>query len=145
MTLEEVRHLGRQLKPILIPKLALIGETAGQPVAFGLVIPDINLALKHAKGSLFPLGLLKVLYYKSKIRKLRVLALGTLEDYRDPGITARLSSTLLRNALELGYTEAECSWIVEDNRAAIRSLEFLGAERSKTYRIYEGPAGIPET
>jgi GNAT superfamily N-acetyltransferase len=145
MTLDEFRHLGRQLKPILIPKLALIAESAGQPVAFGLVIPDINQALKHANGSLFPLGLLKVLYYKSKIRKLRVLVLGALEEYRDPGVTARLSATLLRNAFELGYREAECSWIVEDNRAAIRSLEFLGAERSKTYRIYEGPAGIPET
>jgi GNAT superfamily N-acetyltransferase len=143
MTIEEFRYLGRQLKPILIPKLALIAEISGQPVAFGLVVPDVNQALKHANGSLFPLGLFKVLYYKSKIRKLRVLVLGVLEDYRDSGITAHLSSTLMRNALELGYTEAECSWIVEDNRAANRTLEFLGAERYKTYRIYERRLEMP--
>jgi GNAT superfamily N-acetyltransferase len=137
MTLDEFRYLGRQLKPLLIPKLGLIAEHSGQLAGFGLVIPDINQALKHAKGSLFPLGLFKILYYKSKIRTLRVLALGVLEPYRGPGITARLSSALLRSALELGYQEAECSWIVEDNSAAIRSLEFLGAIRYKTYRIYE--------
>jgi len=139
VTLEEFRYLGRQLKPVLFPKLALIAEIAGQAVAFGLVIPDMNQALQYANGSLFPLGLAKILYYKLKIRKLRVLVLGVLKEYRDPGITARLSSALLQNAIELGYTEAECSWIVEDNRSAIRSLEFLGATKYKTYRIYEAP------
>jgi len=141
VALDEFRYLGKQLKPVVIPRLALIAETAGQPVGFGLVIPDINEALKHANGSLFPFGLPKILYYKPKIRKLRVLVLGVLKEDRDPGITARLSTALLRNALELGYTEAECSWIVEDNRRAIRSLEFLGAERYKTHRIYECSTG----
>lgn len=138
-SLEETLYTGRQLKPILIPKLALFAEIGGEPVAFGLVVPDINQALKHIYGSLFPLGLLKLYYYKSKITKLRVLSLGVVERHRNSGVAAHLYAALVRNALELGYSEAECSWILEDNRAMNRTLKFLGAEQHKTYRIYEAP------
>ena len=136
---EEIRFLGLDLKPILIPDLTLVCEVAGEPVAFGLVIPDANEAIAHAKGSLFPLGLPKILYYKSRIKKLRVLALGVLKPYRETAIAAELYAALARNALRLGYREAECSWISEDNRSMNRTLDFLGARRSKTYRIYELP------
>jgi GNAT superfamily N-acetyltransferase len=134
---EEIQYLARQLKAILIPDLALVAEIGDEPIAFGLCIPDINQALKHAKGSLFPSGFFKILYYKSKIRKLRVLALGVASEYRDSGVAAQLYARLVQRGLELGYNEAECSWVVEDNRAMLRSLDFLGAERYKTYRIYE--------
>jgi GNAT superfamily N-acetyltransferase len=138
LTLEEIHHFARQLRGILIPELALAAEIGGEPIAFGLCLPDMNQALKYAKGSLFPLGLLKILYRKSKIKKVRVLALGVVEEYRNSGVAAQLYASLVRKGIELGYTEAECSWVVEDNGSMIRSLEFLGVERYKTYRIYEG-------
>lgn len=136
-TREEILYLARQLKSILIPDLALVAEIGDEPIAFGLCIPDINQALKHAKGSLFPFGLFKILYYKSKIKKVRVLALGVASQYRELGVAAQLYARLVQRSLDLGYNEAECSWVVEDNRAMLRSLDFLGAERYKTYRIYE--------
>lgn len=137
-TREEIHHLAGQLKSILIPDLALLAEVGDKPIGFGLCIPDMNQALKHAKGSLFPLGLAKILYYKSKVASLRVLALGVAHEYRDSGVAAQLYAGLVQKGLDLGYQEAECSWVVEDNGTMIRSLEFMGAERYKTYRIYEG-------
>jgi GNAT superfamily N-acetyltransferase len=137
LTREEIQYLARQLKAVLIPDLALIAEIGDQPIGFGLCVPDMNQPLKHARGSLFPLGLLKILYFKSKITTVRVLALGVADQYRDLGVGAQLYANLVQKGLKLGYTEAECSWVVEDNAAMNRSLEFLGAERYKTYRIYE--------
>jgi GNAT superfamily N-acetyltransferase len=140
-TREEIHHLARQLKSILIPEMALVAEMGDEPIGFGLCVPDINQALKPAKGSLFPLGLLKILYHKSKIKKVRVLALGVTDQYRESGAAVQLYASLTQTALHLGFTEAECSWVVEDNRSMIRSLKFMGAERYKTYRIYEGSLG----
>jgi len=133
----ELGYLARQLKPILIPDLALGAEVDGELVGFGIAVPDINQAVKHAHGRLFPFGLLKILYYKSRIKSLRVVVLGVLDEYRDSGIPAGLYAEIYRRSLELGYTEAECSWVAEDNRSMRKSLEFLGGERYKTYRIYE--------
>jgi Acetyltransferase (GNAT) family len=135
----EIHFLARQLKSLLNPELALFAEAGDEAIGFGLCIPNMNEALKHAQGSLFPFGLAKILYFKSKIRALRVLALGVADGYRDSGVAPQLYARLVQAGLNLGYREAECSWVVEDNVAMLRSLQFLGAECYKTYRVYESP------
>ncbi len=136
MGLKEFRRLAYQLKPILIPDWAMVVDVAGKPVAFGLAIPDINEPLRHAKGSLFPTGLLKILYHKRHLKSGRILALGVLEEYRETSIAAHLYVRLIRDMMKLGYTEAEASRVVEDNRTMNRTLQFMRMKRYKTYRIY---------
>ncbi len=143
MMRDEMHHMGNQLKPILIPELCLFAEAEGREAGFGLVIPDMNQALRHAHGRLFPLGLLKILWYKNKIRSARVLAVGVRKQYRTSALAAELYLALVTNAMRLGYEEAECSWVLEDNRPMIRSLEWMGAERYKSYRIYQGALPRP--
>ena len=107
------------------------------PVGFALALPNINLALKHAGGRLFPFGLLKILYHQRLIKELRVLALGVVEEYRTVGVAAGFYAALIRNARRLGFGHSEMSWILEDNVLMNRSLEALGCRKYKTYRIYE--------
>jgi GNAT superfamily N-acetyltransferase len=138
LTKEEFRLLAKDLKAILVPDFALIGEIGGRAVGFALAIPDINLALKPAGGNLFPLGLIKLLYHQRKIKSLRVMALGVIEEYRTAGVAAGFYATLIKSAQRLGYGECEFSWVLEDNILMNRSIESLGARRYKTYRLYEG-------
>jgi GNAT superfamily N-acetyltransferase len=106
-------------------------------VGFALALPDINRALKPARGNLLPLGILKILYYKRSIKSVRILALGVLKEYRTSGVAAAFYAELLRNAQRLGYVDGELSWVLEDNILMNRSIEVMGAKRYKTYRIYE--------
>jgi GNAT superfamily N-acetyltransferase len=137
MTREEFFQMGKEMKMILKPELVLIGEVGDRVVGFALALPDVNQALKRASGSLFPTGLLKILYYQRLIKSVRVLALGVVEEYRASGLAAGFYATLVRNARKLGYGDCEMSWILEDNVLMNRSLEVMGAKRYKTYRIYE--------
>ena len=137
MSKEEFFQMGKEMKMILKPGLVLIGEVGDKVVGFALALPDVNQALKQAGGSLFPTGLLKILYYQRLIEKVRVLALGVVEEYRASGLAAGFYATLVRNARKLGYGDCEMSWILEDNVLMNRSLEVMGAKRYKTYRIYE--------
>lgn len=137
MTREEFLFLAHDLKTIAEPELVLIGEVEGKVAGFVLAVPDINQALKHARGRLFPLGLLKILYHKRTITDIRVLTLGVLEQYRTVGVAAGLYAEVIRRGPRLGYQGAELSWVLEDNVLMNRSLEALGARRYKTYRIYE--------
>jgi len=137
MSREEFKQMGKEMKMILKPDLVLIGELAGRVVGFALALPDVNQALKPANGSLFPTGLLKILYYQRLIKSVRVLALGVVEEYRASGLAAGFYATLVRNARKLGFGDCEMSWILEDNVLMNRSLEVMGAKRYKTYRIYE--------
>jgi GNAT superfamily N-acetyltransferase len=106
-------------------------------VGFALALPNINLALKHADGKLFPLGLFKILYHQRLIKELRVVALGVVEEYRTLGVAAGFYAALIRNARQLGFGLSEMSWILEDNVLMNRSLKAMGAIKYKTYRIYE--------
>ena len=137
MTREEFVLQGKEMKQILKPDLVLIGEKEGRVIGFALAMPDINEALIHTNGSLFPTGLLKILYYQRLIKNVRVLALGVVEEYRATGVAAGFYVMLWRNAKRLGYGPCEMSWILEDNVLMNRSLIAMGAKRYKTYRIYE--------
>ncbi len=137
MTREEFLHEAAEMKQILKPELVLIGEVKGKVVGFALALPNINLALKHAGGNLFPLGLFKILYHQRLIKELRVVALGVVEEYRTVGVAAGFYAELIRNARQLGYGLSEMSWILEDNVLMNRSLKAMGAIKYKTYRIYE--------
>ncbi|MBI5838156.1 MAG: GNAT family N-acetyltransferase [Candidatus Eisenbacteria bacterium] len=139
MSAREIEHMAEQFKAAVDPNLVLFAEMDNQPVAFLLAFPDLNIALKHVNGRLFPFGLFKFLWHKRKIRSGRVLTLGVKEGYRKLGIDALLMFEVTRAAQRIGYTMGEFSWILEDNLIARTPLENLGAKVYKTYRIYEAP------
>lgn len=143
MTEHEFDHLARDLKQMVRPELALIAEVKGEPVGFGLTIPDANEAIKAANGRLttfgLPIGLAKLLLASRRIRRLRLVLLGTVEGYRRRGLDAILYLDTLNKARELGYEGGEISWTLEDNHLVNRAIESMGGKRSKLYRVYEKP------
>ena len=138
MTDAEFRHLAKDLKPVVDPDLALIAEDAeGEPVGFALSLPDLNQAIRHADGRLFPFGLLKILWYARKIDVARVITLGLVEEYRGKGLDALLYLETFRRGAARGITAGEFGWVLEDNQQMRRPLERLGATVHKRYRLYD--------
>jgi hypothetical protein len=138
MTHEEIEHMAKSLKAVIDPDLVLfMQKKGGETIGFAMALPDVNQALKHANGRLFPIGLPKILWHARHIKKLRVLVLGLLQEHRGKGLDVLLYLHLYRNGMRKGYNEGEFSWILEDNTAIRRPLERIGAHVYKTYRFYE--------
>ena len=76
LTEEEVRHYAKDLKPILDENWAFVAEKDGEPVGAALTLPDYNQVLIHLNGRLLPFGWAKFLWYRRKIDRVRVFALG---------------------------------------------------------------------
>ena len=136
----EIEFMTHELKPLLIPEFALIAEVRNEPAGFILCVPDINVALRHINGRLttfgLPIGLVKLLYFKSRSRTARLIALGVIEKYRRAGIAEMLVLRIVEDAMiKRGFT-GELSLTLEDNFMVNRFLEAIGAERYKTYRVY---------
>jgi len=135
----EFDHLAREMKPLIVPQGTLLAEVGDEPVGFVIAVPDINVALRHINGRLtrfgFPIGLIKLLYYKTKIRTGRLVALGVVEKYRRAGIAETLVLRLMDEAFKRGFT-GELSMTLEDNHLINRFLAAIGAKKYKTYRIY---------
>ena len=139
MTNAEIDHMARQLKPVVDPTLVRIAERDGKPVAIALGLPDMNAALRHANGKLFPFGLFKILWHAKRLKRMRLLALGVLPEYRRTGIDVLLYHSIFKDGTTKGYRAGEFSWILEDNLAIRRPIERIGAKHYKTYRMYEAP------
>jgi ribosomal protein S18 acetylase RimI-like enzyme len=135
----ESDHMAKEMKPLLVPQATLIAEIGDLPVGFVIAIPDINVALRHINGRLtrfgLPIGLVKLLYYRTKIRTGRLVALGVVEKYRRAGIAEMLVLQVMDEAFKRGFT-GELSMTLEDNVMINRFIEALGAARYKTFRIY---------
>lgn len=136
-SMEEVLFTADALKMIADPEIILFALYQGSVVGCSISIPDVNQALKHINGKLFPTGWLRFLVYKRKIDRVRVYLLGLLEDNRLRGLDAAFYYMSILKGAERGYREAELSWISEDNTAMIRIVEKIGATRYKTYRMYQ--------
>ncbi len=134
---EQFRHLADQLRPFLDPDLVLFAETDGRPIGFCVAIPDINRVLIHLNGRLFPLGWLKLLWYKRRIDVVSFKLMGVLEEYRRRGIDALLYLETLKAVFAKGYKWLDGSLTSEENLAVNYLAERLGAEQYKHYRIYQ--------
>jgi len=140
MTDEEFRFLARELKPAVDPNLVLVAEDSeGRPIGFALCLPDFNMAIKHANGRLFPFGLIKILWHSRGIHRMRVLTLGLVEEWRGKGVDALMYLEIFRRGAARGITEAEFSWILEDNELMRRPMDRIGAEVYKRYALYDRP------
>lgn len=136
LTDAEIRHLAKDLKPIVDERFALIAQVHGEPIGFALALPDYNQALRHLNGRLFPIGIFKLLWHRRKIDRLRVFTLGLKPEYQRRGIDALFYLTIFQNGLGGGIHKAEASWILEDNWGMRRGLERMGGHVYKTYRVY---------
>ena len=137
MTRDEFLHIAKDFTKIADPSLILILTVSGTPVGFSIALPDLNVAFMQMNGRLLPLGIFKFFYYKRKIKRLRIPAMGIIKEYRGLGLDSLLYLETALKAMENGYNSGEFSWVLETNTRMNISSERMGAKRYKTYRFYE--------
>jgi hypothetical protein len=137
MTDEEMDHTVIDLKKFYDPDLIVIAEVKGKPVGIGISIPDINEVLIHLNGRLFPLGILKFLLYKRKIKTTRSMVFGLLKEYRKTGIPLIMFEETEKNGLAKGYVQGEIGWNLEDNDAINQFDSQIGGRIYKKMRVFE--------
>ena len=128
-----------ELKMIVKPELVIMAEHKGKPVAYILSVPDINPALKKVNGKLFPFGIFHLIFGLKKIQRIKTFMLGVLPEYRNKGLDVLLFAETVERGKRMGYTESDCSVIVENNDPMINALNRFGAIRDKTYRHFARP------
>lgn len=139
----EIDRLAASLKPLLDPHVVFFVELEGKAIGFGLSLPDLNQPLHLAyptPGGIEALTMAKLAWHwkvRGKVDWLRVFALGVLPEFRGSGVDALMYIETARAALRRGYKWAEMSWILENNEMMNRSIQMMGGEIYKTYRMYE--------
>jgi GNAT superfamily N-acetyltransferase len=137
LTEEEVRHYAKDLKQILDENWAFVAEKDGEPVGAALTLPDYNQVFRHLNGRLLPFGWAKFLWYKRKIDRVRVFALGVKPEYQHTGVGAKLYEMHWEAGERTRQGRGETGWTLESNKPMNRAMERMGGKIVRTYRIYE--------
>jgi GNAT superfamily N-acetyltransferase len=146
LTDAEFKYFASQLRRLAIAEQVLLAEVDGKIVGISVTLPDMNEIIRPLNGRLtkfgLPFGLLRLLYRKRRVKTARMLILDVVKEYRRRGIAEMLiSRTLDYGKNVLGYTGAELGWTLEDNSAVTATVDSVGAQRYKTYRIYTKDIG----
>jgi GNAT superfamily N-acetyltransferase len=141
LTTEEFDMLAKDLKTIVDPDFAHIAEIDGKPVGFSVGLPDYNQIFRNMNGRLFPFGILKILWNKHKINKIRTALMGVIPEYQGRGIDVLLHREAIENGLIRNYYSSEVGWILENNVQMVRVAEKIGGTLEKRYRMYSKKLG----
>jgi GNAT superfamily N-acetyltransferase len=141
-TAAEFRQLGQLVRWLVDPGFVQIAEIDGEPVAMIAVLPNVNEAITDLRGRLLPFGWAKLLW-RLKVRHpkgVRVALMGVRQRLQRSRLGSALAMLVIdaarQTALRRGATQAEMSWILEDNRGMCSIIESLGSRCYKRYRIY---------
>ncbi len=138
-----IRHMADELKPIIAKHNIVLCFLDGEAVAFGLVLPNINHAIRGFNGMLLPFNWAKLLWrLKVKgIEQSRMPLMGVRKKLHKKPLGAALAYKIIAMVNEAnmdhGVTHSELSWILENNESMLTMLTDMGAKIYKTYRIYE--------
>ncbi len=139
--------MAEDMKLIIDPELAYIVEVKGRPMGMCVCLPNVNEAIADLGGSLFPVGLLKLLW-RVKVKhpsSARLLLLGIRREMRGikryGGLSMAMYVELHKRGVAKGYMKGELSWTLEDNRPVNLGIRAMGGQVYKKYRVYEKEIG----
>ncbi len=138
VSIEEVKsRFGvKQLRWIVDPKLFLVAEIDGVPVAYLWSTPDYNQIFKNMDGKLGPIQIFKFLLKKNRLNKGKLHFIGIKKECRNQNIASYLNYETLLEMKKRGYTSAEAV-IDEGNDIAQTTIAITGAKVIKKFRVFE--------
>jgi hypothetical protein len=137
VSVEQLQEMIRQARIILEEEFIWFVYHKGSPVAFYMMIPDINQIISKLKsGKLTLINIIKLLYYKrlKVISRCRVIVLGVVPQFQklgiESGIFYQLKQVMLRKPW---YNDMEMSWVGDFNPKMNALFKSFGARRSLTH------------
>ncbi len=142
ITDEEAVALPNSLRLVVDPGMIRFAFVDGQPAGVLGALPDPNYAMRPRwrwYGDSDLVRVARLLRMRRHIPFLRLMFFGVSPGFRKLGVDAVLFDEVKDYATRKGYHKCEASLLLEDNHLILSPSEFMGAQRYKTWRIYDLP------
>lgn len=140
MTKEEVKSLMTKLKPVIDEQLIWFAYYNEQPIAFMVMIPELNQFFKYVNGKLDFWGKLKFVYYKWKTKRKKILGLviGVVPRFHGRGLESAIivEFSPIAYSKDFKYEELEFNWVGDFLPAMMHVYETMEAKIVKTHITY---------
>ncbi len=136
MDKKALESIFEQMKPILIPDFIWFAYHDKEPIAFEIMIPDVNQILKYFKGRPTLLKKLRVglIGKKNILTRTRITILGVKIKFQKSGIESALFWHMDKVMKQFPrYTEVELSWVGDFNPKMRNLHEAVGGYFAKKH------------
>lgn len=134
------KALMKTMKPIIDEKLMWFAYFDDQPVAFFLMVPELNQYFKYVNGKMNFAGTMKFLYHKwmHHCTKACGIVFGVVPEHHGKGVEAAIIMAFSKVAFDSNfqYKYLEFNWIGDFNPTMMRLLGQVGAKIVKTHVTY---------
>ncbi len=143
ITRDEFKSMADSLKFLMTEDWGFVTELDGEPVAFGIVVPNLHEVTADLNGRLFPAGLPKVIgrirkgAYKSGRLALFGMSQALHRSARGGIVIMTMIEELRLRSRKIALDHVEFGWVLEDNAGMRKPIEMSGAKIDKIHRIYE--------
>lgn len=140
MSEEQVASIMKTLSPVIEEDLLWFAYHKDEPVAFFLMLPELNQIFKHVNGKLDVWGKIKFLYHKmaGTCNKMFGVAFGVVPEYQSRGVAVAIIIKFYKIcwAKDFRYEELEMNWIGDFNPKMMKVAESVGGKIRKTHVTY---------
>lgn len=140
MSSAQARAIIKQLKPIIDEKIVWFGYYNDEPIAFFIMLPEMNQIFKYLNGKLNWWGKLKFVWHKWRktCNKMFGLVFGIVPDHQGKGVEGALIMAARQMVQDdyHRYEDFEMNWIGDFNPKMLRVAEQVGGYIAKTHVTY---------
>ena len=140
LSLQVAKHLMKQMKPIIDEKIMWFGFYEDKPIAFFIMLPEVNQIFKYVNGKMDLIGKLKFVWHKWRKtnKKMFGTVFGIVPDHQGKGVEGAIIEVVrLRVQGDYQrYTDFEMNWIGDFNVRMIHVAEQVGGDRGKMHKTY---------
>ena len=136
---EALRRTIKEMKQIMIPEFIWFAYHENEPIAFEIMIPDVNQFIRRFNGRITLLKKLQVVLIGKKniFTRARITIMGVKPKYQKSGIESAMfwhMDRMLKNFPQ--FTEVELSWVGDFNPKMRLLHESVGAVFAKKHITY---------
>lgn len=141
MTEEQGQSLVAQMKPIIDEQLIWFAYDGDRPIAFFIVIPDLNQIIKHLNGKFGIWEKIKfmLLLWRGVVTRTCGLIFGVVPDYQGKGVESAIAMKLRLEGIKdpfFQYETIDMNWVGDFNPKMNRFVSQLGTTLDKQYITY---------
>jgi len=141
MNAEQAKSLVNTMKPIIDEQLTWFAYAGERPIAFFIVIPDINQIVKHLHGKFGVWEKLKfwLLLQRGVINRTCGVIFGVVPDFQGKGIESAIALRFRqagRDNPHYQYDTIDMNWVGDFNPKMNRFVSQLGTSRDKEFITY---------
>jgi GNAT superfamily N-acetyltransferase len=129
------------MKPIIDEQLTWFAYAGERPIAFFIVIPDINQIVKHLNGKFgwYEKAKFALLLMRGVVTRTCGMIFGVVPDFQGKGIESAIALRFRqagRDNPHYQYETMDMNWVGDFNPKMNRFVSQLGATRDKEYITY---------